>query len=256
MAFLLISGIAFAQNPATEVTDKNLIFGHGKYLQVNSADNAHSIKIIQSGATPTITTDTGSLVVTNGITATTTGNTTGTHTGAVVAGNNTITSTSTNAAGGSANPLDITSALGIMNGSDDYTGIDINLTNADHTGSNTIQGLDISGITGDAQATETAINIGNGWDVGINAGNSQIKTSGGLDLSGSNINGANQILANGSITSASVTNIGWSIVAAPNQACETTCTFACVAGQDAGAANVLVACNSATADLCICAGAN
>ncbi len=79
MAFLLISGIAFAQNPATEVTDKNLIFGHGKYLQVNSADNAHSIKIIQSGATPTITTDTGALVVTNGIS----GATTGAHNGTV-----------------------------------------------------------------------------------------------------------------------------------------------------------------------------
>jgi hypothetical protein len=63
----------------------------------------------------------------------------------------TIATTNTNVASGSANPFDITSALGIMNGSDDYTAIDINLTNADHTGSNTIQGLDISSITGDAQ---------------------------------------------------------------------------------------------------------
>lgn len=59
--------------------------------------------------------------------------------------------------------------LGIMNGSDDFTLFDVNITNADHTGSsNTVQALDIAGITGDAQATETAINIGSGWDTALN----------------------------------------------------------------------------------------
>lgn len=77
-------------------------------------------------------------------------------------------STNTNAASGSANPIDVTSALGIFNGSDDYTAIDINITNANHTGSNTVQGLDISAITGDSEATEYAINIGTGWDRGLN----------------------------------------------------------------------------------------
>lgn len=80
----------------------------------------------------------------------------------------TIASTGTNAAGGSANPFDITSTLGIFDGSDDYTALDINLTNANHTGaSNTLQGLDISGITSDVEAVETAIKVGAGWDVGL-----------------------------------------------------------------------------------------
>jgi len=60
--------------------------------------------------------------------------------------------------------------VGAMNGSDTIRGINIDLTNADHTGvSNLLYGLDIDGITGDAQARETAINIGTGWDVSISA---------------------------------------------------------------------------------------
>jgi hypothetical protein len=44
------------------------------------------------------------------------------------------------------------------------------------------------------------------------------------------------------------------ITAGANTACNTTCGSAtkCIAGQDAGASNVLVACSSATADVCIC----
>jgi hypothetical protein len=79
-----------------------------------------------------------------------------------------VAQTQTNAAGGSANPWDYTATLGIMNGSDDFTLFDVNITNADHTGSgNTVQVMDIAGITGDAHATETAIKIGAGWDTGI-----------------------------------------------------------------------------------------
>ncbi len=79
-----------------------------------------------------------------------------------------LTLTATNAAGGSANPIDYTATAGIMNGSDDLTVIDINLTNADHTSTgNTVQALDIAAITGDANATETAINVGTGWDSGL-----------------------------------------------------------------------------------------
>jgi hypothetical protein len=74
-----------------------------------------------------------------------------------------------NAAGGSFNPWDWTGTLGIMDGSDDFTLFDINITNADHTStSNTVQVMDIAAITGDAHATETAIKIGTGWDEGIN----------------------------------------------------------------------------------------
>jgi len=79
----------------------------------------------------------------------------------------TISQTLTNAAGGSANPYDYTATLGIMNGSDDFTLFDVNITNANHTGSNTVQAVDIAAITGDAEAVETAVNIGAGWDTGI-----------------------------------------------------------------------------------------
>lgn len=81
-----------------------------------------------------------------------------------------IAQTQVNAAGGSANPYDYTGSLGIMNGSDDFTLFDANITNADHTGSNTIQVLDVANITGDAQATETAIKVGTGWDSGLTLG--------------------------------------------------------------------------------------
>jgi hypothetical protein len=81
--------------------------------------------------------------------------------------NGAMDSTLVNAAGASANPWDFTGTLGIMNGSDDFTAIDINITNADHTGSNTIQGVDIGAITGDDQATETALMVGTGWDAGL-----------------------------------------------------------------------------------------
>ncbi len=80
----------------------------------------------------------------------------------------TIASTLVNAANGSANPFDYTGSLGIMNGSDDFTLFDVNLTNADHSGSNTIQVLDVANITGDAQTTENAIQVGTGWDLGLN----------------------------------------------------------------------------------------
>lgn len=65
------------------------------------------------------------------------------------------------------------------------------------------------------------------------------------------------LTTNSTVTSSNATDIGWSIVSGANTACNTTCTFACVAGQDTGDANKpLVGCADATADLCICAGAN
>lgn len=58
------------------------------------------------------------------------------------------------------------------------------------------------------------------------------------------------------ITAAGTSDIGWSIVAGANTACNTTCTFACVAGFDSGASNLPVACTNAAADNCLCAGAS
>lgn len=64
------------------------------------------------------------------------------------------------------------------------------------------------------------------------------------------------IYSSGTITSSVATSIGWSVVAGANTACNTTCTSGCVVGQDTGTANVFVACSSATADVCLCAGAS
>ena len=44
------------------------------------------------------------------------------------------------------------------------------------------------------------------------------------------------------------------ILSAANTACTTTCgsSGSCLAGQDSGSSNVLVGCDNATADVCIC----
>lgn len=51
-------------------------------------------------------------------------------------------------------------------------------------------------------------------------------------------------------------SLGWAIVAGANTACNTTCVHACVFGFDDGAADaeMIVACDDATADRCLCAG--
>lgn len=53
---------------------------------------------------------------------------------------------------------------------------------------------------------------------------------------------------------------GWSVVTGASTACNTTCTSACVVGFDVGTLGVavahLVACTDASADECLCAGAN
>ena len=63
------------------------------------------------------------------------------------------------------------------------------------------------------------------------------------------------LAATTSITSSATGSIGWSVVAAADQACSTTCTNACVFGQDSTSKDI-VDCSNATADVCVCAGAN
>lgn len=60
----------------------------------------------------------------------------------------------------------------------------------------------------------------------------------------------------GTIRSSATADLGWSIVNAANQACNTTCTSACVAGIDTAAVGPFLSCATATADSCICAGAS
>jgi hypothetical protein len=92
-----------------------------------------------------------------------------------VTSSSTIAQTLTNSAGASANPYDYTATLGIMNGSDTFEALDINITNADHTGTaatNTVRALDIAGMTADANAYESAIYLGAGWDNDVNGATS------------------------------------------------------------------------------------
>ena len=56
------------------------------------------------------------------------------------------------------------------------------------------------------------------------------------------------------LISTATDDIGWTVQSAANQACNTTCTNACVVGFDATAG--IVACTDAAADQCLCAGAS
>lgn len=62
-------------------------------------------------------------------------------------------------------------------------------------------------------------------------------------------------LFTGTIRSSATSDIGWSVVSGANTACNTTCTSACVVGQET-TSKAFLACTDATADVCICAGAS
>ncbi len=103
--------------------------------------------------------------------------------------------------------------------------------------------------------------------IDVTNGGGKVSIPDGLTLTGSTINGSviggvtpaaatvTNLTATGSVTFSAATNIGWSVVSGANTACNTTCTNACVFGQDTGT-NAIVDCASALADKCVCAGAN
>lgn len=64
--------------------------------------------------------------------------------------------------------------------------------------------------------------------------------------------GGTGIVATGTFTSSAAADLGWSVVSVANQACNTTCTNACVVGFDLVAG--LLGCGSALSDQCLCAG--
>lgn len=64
------------------------------------------------------------------------------------------------------------------------------------------------------------------------------------------INAAGQFLSTTNVTN----DIGWTLVSAANQACNTTCATGCVFGQET-TSKALLACTDDTADICLCAGA-
>lgn len=59
----------------------------------------------------------------------------------------------------------------------------------------------------------------------------------------------------GQVKSSFATDLGWAVVAGANTACNTTCTSACVFGQET-TSKAILACTDATADTCLCAGAS
>lgn len=59
----------------------------------------------------------------------------------------------------------------------------------------------------------------------------------------------------GQVLSTATSDLGWTLVSVANQACNTTCTNACVVGQET-TSKALLACTDATADICLCAGAS
>lgn len=72
---------------------------------------------------------------------------------------------SAHAAGASNDWVEIVANVAIMDNNDTVRGLFIDIANPDHTGAtNFLYGLDIDGIVGDANASEYAINIGDGWD--------------------------------------------------------------------------------------------
>jgi len=80
-------------------------------------------------------------------------------------------------------------------------------------------------------------------------------TSSSTAFSTSGSVGTGTITATGPITSSETGSLGWNTVAVANQACNTTCTYACVFGQNT-ADMTIVDCADALADVCVCSGAN
>ena len=60
----------------------------------------------------------------------------------------------------------------------------------------------------------------------------------------------------GTIRSSATGSLGWTVVNATNQACNTTCTSACVIGIDILGTGGFLDCATDTADSCLCAGAS
>lgn len=81
-------------------------------------------------------------------------------------------------------------------------------------------------------------------------------TNGILDVGTGVVSIPDGITTAGTIVSTRTSDVGWSVVNAANQACNTTCTSACVVGIDTAGTGGFLACTDATADSCLCAGSS
>ncbi len=107
--------------------------------------------------------------------------------------------------------------------------------------------------TGGGSLTGTWSNLGTVTTIDINGGTVD---GAAIGASSASTGAFTTITATSTIRSTATADLGWSIVNAANQACNTTCTNACVFGFNTGALGNLLPCTDATADSCVCAGAN
>lgn len=84
-----------------------------------------------------------------------------------------------NVAGAGADVITMPMVLAAMNGSDIVNGLEIDVTNANHTGSNELNAIRIDSIVFDADAEATAIDIGTQWINTIKANNITMNTQNG-----------------------------------------------------------------------------
>jgi len=106
-------------------------------------------------------------------------------------------------------------------------------------------------VTGSASNGSVDVRINNSTATG----RFSVQNSSGIETMG--VRGSTGAISTSStITSSATSDLGWSAVNAANQACNTTCTSACVFGMNTGALGNFVGCADATADTCICAGAS
>lgn len=80
-----------------------------------------------------------------------------------------------------------------------------------------------------------------------------VKSDGNVGINSATPSSNLDIVGTGPIV-VNTNSIGWSVVGGANTACNTTCTFACVAGIDL--ATGFVGCTDALADTCLCAGSS
>ena len=149
-------------------------------------------------------------------------------------------------------------------------------------GTTAAQTFALSASTADADDDSTVVIAGGGalgtaGDRGSSiklTGNETTTDTGRIDISSGNVSGTDVYLrtaddvhvtnlagtlmitmdgTTGTLISQGTGSIGWTIQSAANQACNTTCVSACVAGIDT-AGGPFLACTDATADSCLCAG--
>lgn len=113
-----------------------------------------------------------------------------------------------------------------------------------------VRGNDVGGANAGGALIAQGGGGGAGSDIRLILGNA----SATIDLENTSGSDLWTIANDGDLTATSTTDIGWTIVNAANQACNTTCTSGCVFGFNTGALGNLLACTDATADSCVCAG--